>query len=128
MERKKKKILVVDDEPHIVLLVSNRLKANNYDVVTASDGEEAIAVVDRENPDLVVLDLMLPKKNGYQVCEDLKSNIRYSGLTVVMLTAKGEIDDMRGGFYRGADAYVNKPFKPEVLLGIIQGLLGGSQQ
>ena len=119
-----KKILVVDDEPNIVKLIANRLKANNYDVVTACDGQETLELVQKEKPDLVILDLMLPKLNGYKVCSVLKSNEEYKSTPIVMLTARTEARDIKEGLQVGGEAYITKPFKSDLLLGIVQGLLG----
>jgi len=120
----KKKILVVDDEPNIVKTVKSRLKANGYDVVTAYDGEEGLDKAYKEKPDLIILDLMLPKLHGHDVYKRLKADSEYKDTPIVMLTASGELSDIKTGMEIGADGYVTKPFKSEVLLGIIQGLLG----
>ena len=120
----KKKILLVDDEPHILMTVGSRLKANGYEVITASDGQEGLDMTYKEKPDLIILDLMLPKLNGHEVHKKLKSDAAYKDIPIVMLTASAAMDDMKTGMQLGADGYVTKPFKPEVLLAIIQGLLG----
>ena len=119
-----KKVLVVDDEPNIVQVVISRLKANNYDVITAVDGQEALELAQREKPDLIILDLMLPKLDGYKVCSILKSNDQHKDTPIIMLTARGEIDDMKNGLEKGANAYVTKPFNSNALIGIIDGLIG----
>jgi two-component system alkaline phosphatase synthesis response regulator PhoP len=120
----KKKILVVDDEPNIVKTVESRLKASGYDVVAAYDGEECLDKVHQEKPDLIILDLMLPKLNGHEIHKKLKADNEYKDIPVVMLTASAELNDIKTGMETGADGYITKPFKAEVLLGIIQGLLG----
>lgn len=119
-----KKILIVDDEPHIVKMIESRLKANGYDTISAYDGEEALDKAKHQKPDLIILDIMLPKRDGNSVCQTLKADVTYQDIPIVMLTAKGEMDDMREGLEKGADAYVTKPFKPDTLIGVIQGLLG----
>jgi len=111
-----KKILIVDDEPHIVELVRVCLEDTNYDVIEAYDGEEAIDKARSEVPDLILLDIMLPKMDGYDVCRKLKSNDDTSNIPVVMLTAKGQEVDKVKGFQSGANSYMTKPFSPLRLL------------
>jgi CheY-like chemotaxis protein len=119
-----KKILVVDDEPDIVAMITSRLEPLGYDIVSANDGKDALEKARTAKPDLVILDLMLPKLNGYEVCHALGSDPQHRDTPVVMLTASGQVDDIKKGMECGAVAYITKPFKPEVLLGVIQGLLG----
>jgi len=119
-----KKILVVDDEPHIVKLVEMRLKASGYDVISSHDGRQCLDMVRSEKPDLIILDLMLPSLNGYEVCHALRSDPVHKNIPIVMLSAKGKFNDMKTGLEKGVDAYVAKPFKTETLLGILKGLLG----
>jgi len=118
-----KKIMVVDDEPNIVDVITTRLKANDYQVVAACDGLEALELVKKERPDLVILDLMLPKLDGYQVCNQLKSDEELKDIPVIMLTSLGKANEIREGLDKGADAYVAKPFNWDKLAGIISGLL-----
>ena len=118
-----KRILLVDDEPYIVLTVSTRLKGNGYEVITAEDGQAGLDMARKEKPDLIILDLMLPKIDGFKVCGLLKRDIRYSKIPVVIFTAKAQEEDQRLGQEMGADAYLIKPFKAEVLLETIQKLL-----
>ncbi|MGD9015265.1 MAG: response regulator, partial [Candidatus Omnitrophota bacterium] len=105
-----KKILVVDDEPNIVDVISTRLKANNYEVVAACDGLQALELAKKERPDLVILDLMLPKMDGYQVCNQLKSEDDLKDIPIIMLTSLGKANEIKEGLDKGADAYVAKPF------------------
>jgi DNA-binding response OmpR family regulator len=119
-----KKILIVDDEPHIVKMVELRLKAHGYNVVAAYDGQEGLDKVKQEKPDLIILDLMLPKLDGYKVCDTLKADEECKDIPIVMLTASAELENVKSGLQKGADSYLTKPFKPETLLGIIEGLLG----
>jgi len=123
-----KKILVVDDEPHIVKMVESRLKANGYEVIIAYDGQEAVEKVKSDMPDLIVLDLLLPKIDGYMVFDMLKQEEKYKNIPIVMLTARAGYEDMKKGLEIGAIAYVTKPFKAEVLLGIIAGAVGGQKR
>ena len=120
-----KKILVVDDNPNIVKLLEYRLKANEYEVVTAYDGEEALAKVHQAKPDLMILDVVIPKIDGYKVLSILRADERYKGIPVVMLTAHGQARDVEKGLELGAVSYITKPFKPEMLLGVIEGALAG---
>lgn len=119
-----KKILVVDDEPEIVLLIQGRLKAAGYDVIIAHDGLTALELARRQNPDCVVLDVMMPKMDGYRVCRMLKFDQVYQHIPVILLTAKGKDEDRETGAQVGADAYISKPFDAGSLLKQIQTLIG----
>lgn len=118
-----KRILLVDDEPNIVLLLETRLKANGYEVLTAMDGVTALETAKKEKPDLIILDLMLPKMDGYKVCALLKKDARYTKIPVLMFTARAQEEDVKLGEEAGADAYLTKPFEPQVLLSKIGELL-----
>lgn len=118
-----KKILLVDDEPQILLLLESRLKANGYDVLSATDGLAALEMAKREKPDMIILDLMLPKMDGYKVCGLLKKDARYAKIPILLFTARAQEEDKKLGEEVGADAYVTKPFEPAVLLSKIQELL-----
>ena len=118
-----KRILVVDDEPNIVLMLEGRLKANGYEVLSAGDGVTALDMVKKEKPDLVILDLMLPKMDGYKVCGLLKKDTRYAKIPIVMFTARAQEEDRKMGEEVGADAYLTKPFEPQILLAKIQELI-----
>ena len=122
----KKKILVVDDEVQLVDMVKMRLEANNYDVITAYDGQEALDKAHKEKPDLIILDLMLPKMDGYKVCRMLKFDEKYKSIPIVMFTARAQEEDEKVGMEVGADAYITKPFDPQLLLDKIQELVGKS--
>lgn len=118
-----KKILLIDDELDIVKLVESRLKINGYEVVVALDGQEALEKAREEKPDLILLDLMLPKLSGYKVCRMLKFDEKYKHIPIIMFTARVQENDEKLGFEVGADAYITKPFKPEVLLEKVKELL-----
>ncbi|MFH1868205.1 MAG: response regulator [Candidatus Omnitrophota bacterium] len=118
-----KKILLVDDEPDILAAIEMGLRNRGYDVVTASDGEEALSKARSEKPDLITLDLMLPKIGGYEVFNILKSDANFKDTPVIMLTARGNTNDIKAGLDMDAAAYITKPFKPTVLLGLIDALL-----
>ncbi len=115
-----KKILVVDDEPKILKVLEQTLTKQNYEVITASDGEEALSKLEDKRPDLMVLDLMLPKLDGFEVCRIAKSK---SNLPIIMLTAKGDLVDKTVGFHMGIDDYMTKPFSPSELALRIKAVL-----
>jgi len=119
----RKKILVVDDEEDIVKTLSFRLEASGYEVIAAYDGREALEKAKKEKPDLIILDLMLPRMDGYKVCGLLKADARYNKIPIIMFTAKAQEEDMELGKEVGTDAYIVKPFKSEVLLEKIRELL-----
>lgn len=114
------KILVVDDEAAIRRILSTRLAMVGYNVVTAADGQEAIELFEQEAPDLVVLDVMLPKVDGYQVCRTIR---RDSDVPIIMLTALGDVGDRITGLRLGADDYLAKPFSPKELEARIHSIL-----
>jgi DNA-binding response OmpR family regulator len=118
-----KKILIVDDEPNIVLSLEFLMKKAGFEVAVANDGEEALAQVARLNPDLVLLDVMMPKKSGYEVCEALRADPTRAGMKIVMLTAKGRDTEVAKGMALGADAYVTKPFSTKDLVAQVADLL-----
>ena len=124
----KYRILLVDDEPSIVKMVGKRLEVEGFDVVVAMDGQEGLAKAQAEHPDLIILDLMLPKLNGYEVCTMLKQDTRYQKIPVVMFTAKAQDKDEKLGMECGANAYVRKPFRAQELMDKIRSLLAGSPQ
>lgn len=118
----KKRLLIVDDEVDLAQLIKFRMENNGYDVLLAHDGQSALEMARKERPDLIILDLMLPKMDGYKVCGLLKKDSRYCHIPIIIFTAKGQEDDMKLGQELGADAYIVKPFEPQVLLGKIKEL------
>lgn len=120
----KGKILVVDDEIYIVHILDFSLGMEGYEVVTALDGEQALAKVKSEKPDLVVLDIMMPKLDGYETCKILKTNPETKGIPVILLSAKGRNVDQKMGYQVGADDYITKPFSPRKLVERINMILG----
>jgi two-component system alkaline phosphatase synthesis response regulator PhoP len=120
----KGKILVVDDEVYIVHILDFSLGMEGYEVVTALDGEQALAKVKTEEPDLVVLDIMMPKLDGYETCKILKSDPETKHIPVILLSAKGRNVDQKMGFQVGADDYITKPFSPRKLVERINMILG----
>ena len=121
---KKASILVVDDEPHVLKLVKANLESSGYKVLTAEDGEHALRLVENERPDLIVLDLMLPKMDGYAVCRRIRE---FSPVPVIMLTARSAQVDLVHGFEVGADDYLTKPFSVTELLMRVQAVLRRSK-
>jgi len=121
-----KKILVVDDEADLVETLTFRLEANDYEVITAFDGQEGLDKARKENPDIIILDLMLPKMDGYKVCRMLKFDEKYKKIPIIMFTARAQESDKKMGEEVGVDAYITKPFDPQVLMGKIEELLGKS--
>lgn len=119
----KKRILFVDDERDLLEMVTLRLKAQGYEVITACDGQEGLDKARREKPDLIILDLMLPKIDGYKVCRLLKFDEKYKNIPIIMFTARAQDKDEKLGFEVGADVYLNKPFDPDFFLAKIQELI-----
>ena len=117
------KILLVEDEKVLIETVTLRLKANGYEVISASDGFEGLEKAKKEKPDLIILDLMLPKMDGYKVCGLLKADTRYNKIPIIMFTARAQESDKKMGKEVGADAYITKPFEPQALLEKIHQLL-----
>ena len=115
-----KKILAVDDEKHIVRLVQVNLERAGYEVVTANDGKEALQKVEDENPDLVVLDVMMPYMDGFEVLQNLRRNPSTRDIPVIMLTAKAQDADVFKGWQSGVDCYLTKPFNPMELLSFVK--------
>jgi two-component system, OmpR family, alkaline phosphatase synthesis response regulator PhoP len=118
-----KKILIADDEPNIVISLEFLMQRNGYEVKTAGDGEAAFRLVNEFRPDLVLLDIMLPLKSGYEVCQKIRENPDLGGMKVVMITAKGRDIEVAKGLALGADAYITKPFSTQDLLDQVKRLL-----
>ncbi|NJD25390.1 MAG: response regulator [Betaproteobacteria bacterium] len=117
------KILIVDDEPNIVISLEFLMKKEGFEVAVAGDGEDALAKVAAFAPDLVLLDVMMPKKSGFEVCEALRADPARAGLRIVMLTAKGRDTEVAKGLALGANAYVTKPFSTKELVAKVKELL-----
>ena len=121
------KILIVDDEPNIVLSLEFLMRKQGHEVLVATDGDQALAVAAEFLPDLVLLDVMLPRRSGYEVCQALRELPGLDGAKILMLTAKGREVEVAKGLALGADEYVTKPFDPDGLAATIAGLLTGDQ-
>jgi two-component system alkaline phosphatase synthesis response regulator PhoP len=122
MEQKGKKILIADDEPDIVEVIQYNLVKEGYEVMTARDGEEALAKAKSSHPDLIVLDIMMPKKNGMEVCEILRSQASFKDSLIIFLTALNDEGSHIKGLESGADDYVSKPVSPKVLISRVNAL------
>lgn len=115
----KKKLLIVDDEAHIRMLLEQtleELEEEGVEFLTAENGEEALEIIQQENPQLVFLDVMMPKLNGMEVCRRVKKELSMEGVFIILLTAKGQELDRLKGQEVGADIYMTKPFDPEMIL------------
>jgi DNA-binding response OmpR family regulator len=119
-----KKILIADDEPNIVTALEFLLERNGYEVVIARNGSAALKLVEEHKPDLVLLDLMMPVKSGYEVCQRMRERADWRQIKIIMLTAKGRDVEMSKGLSIGADLYITKPFSTQELVAKINGLLG----
>jgi DNA-binding response OmpR family regulator len=112
----KKKILIVDDEPNILLSLDFLMKKNGYEVFIARDGEEALSIIRREKPEIIILDIMMPKVDGYEVCQAVKNSDELSFAKVIFLSAKTKEADVQKGYEMGADLYLTKPFSTRLLV------------
>jgi len=118
-----KKVLIADDEQNIVISLEFLMKREGFEVVVANDGEEAIRRIRADQPDLVLLDVMMPKKSGFEVCQEVKSDPALGGVRILMLTAKGRETDVAKGLALGANAYMTKPFSTRELVQKVAELL-----
>lgn len=118
-----KRVLIADDEPSIVISVEFLLKREGLAISVARDGEEALERIRADRPDLVVLDVMMPKLNGFEVCETVRADPELAGVRILMLTAKGREAEMNKGLALGADAYIAKPFSTRDLVARVKSLL-----
>jgi len=122
----KRRVLVVDDEPNIAKIVKKQLEVSGYDVIVAGDGEMALTKVREEHPEVILLDVMLPKRNGYEVLGILKQDEQLRHIPVMMLTARAQQQDQQASLEHGADAYLAKPFQLEELVEQVKALLDRS--
>jgi DNA-binding response OmpR family regulator len=119
-----KKILIADDEPNIVMALEFLMQNSGYEVRTVADGEQALSELGEFRPDLVLLDVMMPKRNGYEICQWIRVTPALARTKVLMLTAKGRDVDVEKGLGVGADAYVTKPFATKDLVARVREMLG----
>ena len=118
-----RRILVIDDEDDLRKVVTYQLKASGYEVITAKDGEEGLEKARAETPDLIILDLMLPKIEGRKGCGLLKNDARYKSIPIILFTARVQTEDVELSKEVGADAYITKPFETSDLIGVVERLL-----
>lgn len=123
-----RKILTCDDEKNIVRLIQVNLERQGYEVVTAYNGRECLEVVERENPDLIVLDLMMPEMTGFEVLDALKKNPATENIPVIMLTARTQDQDVLRGWQAGVECYLTKPFNPIELITFIKRIFAVEEQ
>lgn len=121
-----KKILVVDDEPNILLSLEFLMKQAGFEVHTASDGAAALERIKANHPDLVLLDVMMPRKNGYEVCQAVREDPAFRDVKIIMLTAKGREVEREKGLALGADDYITKPFATQEVVDKVRDLLTDS--
>ncbi|MCW5941991.1 MAG: response regulator [Fimbriimonadaceae bacterium] len=121
------KVLVCDDERHIVRLIQVNLERQGYKVVTAFDGKEGLEKIQSEKPDLVVLDVMMPYMDGFEVLKSIRRDEATAELPVIMLTAKAQDKDVFEGYHYGADMYLTKPFNPMELVAFVKRISQGKE-
>jgi DNA-binding response OmpR family regulator len=120
-----KKILVADDEPNIVAALEFLLQRNGFEVKVARNGEEALQLVESQSPDLVLLDVMMPVRSGYEVCRRIRERAEWGHIKIIMLSAKGRDAEVEKGMALGADLYITKPFSTRDLIDKVKALLPG---
>lgn len=118
-----KKILIVDDEPNIIMTLEYTFKKNNFEVLIARDGQEALDLLKAHLPDAIILDIMMPNVDGYATLKEIKKNDKLSNCKIIFLSAKKKTDDIEKGMSLGADAYVTKPFSIKSLVENVKTLL-----
>lgn len=119
-----KKILVADDEPHILRIVKDKLSNAGFAVVSVTNGEDALSAAINEKPDLILLDVMMPKMSGFEVCQKIKADESIKHIPVILLTARGQESDIKAGLDAGASEYITKPFSPRQMLTKVKEMLG----
>ncbi len=124
MSNPPKRVLICDDDPVILRLLEVNLELEGYDILTANHGEEAFEIASRELPDLVILDIMMPRLDGYQTCQKLKAQPSTEPIPVVFLSAKAQQSDIEKGKSFGVSEYLTKPFDPNDLLDVVERLVG----
>ncbi|AUC59953.1 two-component response regulator [Cyanobacterium sp. HL-69] len=122
------KLLLIDDDPNLILLVKDYLEFNGYQVLIASQGREALSILERETPDLIICDVMMPEMDGYTFVEEIRQNTQWNQLPIIFLSAKTQTQDRIKGLNQGADVYLVKPFEPEELVAQVKSTLNYSQR
>ncbi len=123
-----KKLLIVDDEPHIRMLIEQTLEDledDGVELLFAENGEQALDIIKKEQPNLVFLDVMMPKMNGMEVCQKVKKELKLTEVYIILLTAKGQEVDRQKGLDMGADRYMTKPFDPDEMLAVAEEIIKG---
>ncbi|MDM8556803.1 response regulator [Desulfococcaceae bacterium HSG7] len=121
-------ILIVDDEPGIVVPLEFLMKKSGYTVLIACTGEEALQWIEKKTPDLILLDLMLPLRSGFEICQKIREHPQWKSIKIIMLTAKSRETDMAKGIALGADAYVTKPFSTHKLVEMVSEMVNNIQK
>jgi DNA-binding response OmpR family regulator len=121
------RVLIVDDEPDIITSLEFLMRGSDYEVQTARNGEEALRLAESFRPDLILLDVMMPQRSGFEVCRMIRVNPALGHVKIIMLTAKGRDVEKDKGLGLGASAYVTKPFSTKELLNTVRGLLSGNR-
>jgi DNA-binding NarL/FixJ family response regulator len=120
------KLLLIDDDPNLILLVKDYLEFNGYQVLTASQGMEAMKILEKQTPDLIICDVMMPEMDGYTFVEEIRKNNNFDWLPIIFLSAKGQSKERIKGLTKGADVYMVKPFEPDELVAQIESTLSYS--
>ncbi len=121
-----RKILIVDDEPNILISLEFLMKREGFQIFTAGDGEAALEQISAHRPEMVLLDVMMPKKNGYEVCQIIRATPEWQDMKVIMISAKGRDTEMAKGLAMGANAYLTKPFSTKDLVAKVKEMLGAA--
>ncbi len=119
-----RKVIVVDDEPFILMMIEDKLRKAKIEVITLRESKIALETIKKEKPDLIILDWMMPELSGIELCRQIKNNSDISDIPIFMLTAKGQDSDEQLGLQCGAARYITKPFSPKSLLEIVQETIG----
>jgi DNA-binding response OmpR family regulator len=119
-----RKVLIADDEPNIVTSLEFLMESNGYETLIARNGEEVLTQVIAGKPDLILLDIMLPLKDGFEACREIRANHQWKEIRIIMVTARGRDSEIQKGLSLGADAYITKPFSPKELVAHVRRLLG----
>ncbi|WP_017294297.1 response regulator transcription factor [Geminocystis herdmanii] len=120
------KLLLIDDDPNLILLVKDYLEFNGYEILTASQGMEAMKILEKQTPDLIICDVMMPEMDGYTFVEEVRKNSNFDSLPIIFLSAKGQSKERIKGLTKGADVYMVKPFEPDELVAQVESILNYS--
>ncbi|HIK26682.1 MAG: response regulator transcription factor [Oscillatoriaceae bacterium SKYG93] len=126
--KEQKRLLLIDDDPNLILLVKDYLEFRGYEVITAENGREALEILEKENPDMIICDVMMPEMDGYSFVKHVRENPRTNWIPVLFLSAKGQSQDRIKGLNTGADVYMVKPFEPEELVAQVESSLRQSER